>query len=190
VTRSDLAGSIALVLTAIQFVPQVARLVRFEHREGISSVFWVLIGTQGLLWIVYALDQSLQFVSLVNSLVLIASIVILAHVRAPRAAVKASMVIGCTAGVSLVAARFLLPAAAAGTAATVLAIGCWLPQAWRASVDSNLRGLSPLSWLLTLTSSLAWWTHGFFLPDSRVQVTASAGFLASAWVLICIFRKK
>ena len=70
--QSDVAGLIALVLTGAQFVPQVTRLMLIEYRGGVSSIFWLLIGTQGLLWIVYALDQSLQYVALVNSIVLLA----------------------------------------------------------------------------------------------------------------------
>ena len=188
--QSDVAGLIALVLTGAQFVPQVTRLMLFEYRGGVSSIFWLLIGTQGLLWIVYALDQSLQYVALVNSIVLLASILILARLRAPSATVKASLAIGCIFGLAFIAVKYLVPAGAAGTVASILAVGAWLPQAWRASVDSDLRGLSPWSWLLTLASSSAWWIHGFFLHDTRVQVPASVSFLVSAWIVFCIFRQR
>jgi uncharacterized protein with PQ loop repeat len=190
VSINDLVGSLASVVTGIQFIPQIAHLLRKDQRGGVSISFWFLMALQGTLWVSYAICNSLLYVGLVNALVAGSSLLIFSILLHDRGALLLLPAPILGFGLALFLSTRYLPAPISGSGAVWISVLGWLLQVRRATIDHDVHGLSLSSWLLALCSSLLWFLHGTLLHDHRVQTPAFVGALASLWLILRIITQK
>lgn len=176
---------VALGLALAQPVPQVLRLRRTGHTDGISpTAMWLGVGIN-LIWIGYCVARDLPAVAAVSAVYLAGygAIVALLVAHGRRRGVRYAVAAVAAAGALQLAGGWGLVGTALG-----LAVGIqYLPQVVAAWRSPSLAGLAPGMYLVTLLDGAVWGLFGL-LEDDRplvlygaIMLTVSVAVLA-AWL--------
>ncbi|WP_175543519.1 SemiSWEET family transporter [Micromonospora pattaloongensis] len=177
-------GLVAAVIGIIGSFPQVVRLMRASHADGVSFASAVLGLLSTATWLTYGvtLGDPTQIVANVPTLVAAMMLVALIVRRAGAPVGRAvAGILGWGAAIGLV---FLLGGVAAvGTAAAAVSIVRQVPQVRLAFSGAPLDGLSPTTYLFAITSGSLWTAYGLALGLVPVWANALIAVVLSAAVL-------
>ena len=192
-SRSELALWVAVVAngaTFVQIVPQIVRLVRTGHTEGVSTI-WAAVGmTINLGWLAYVLEN--QFWEAIPSIIAAVSSFGLALYLLCRNGVSARTALLLSAAVA-VASVGIQQAAGWTVLGTVLGLsnglylGPALIAAWR---DRAPVGVSPGTWWLTVLEGFLWGLYGVLVAAIPIMVYGSTAILLAAGVLLRLWMTR
>jgi uncharacterized protein with PQ loop repeat len=176
-------GIMVIVLQQVRALPQSIRIVWRRDTTGVSVVTWCLVLANIVLWGGYGY--------LVSDTVLIVNNTI--SMFAAGAVLVALVIHGATrwwlpvaVGVGTVVSTILLDrvfnAEAVGLVGAVLGIVMFIPQAVKV-FRSPTSGVSPLTWFLTVLSSISWIVYAW-LADIPSILLAHSILLPTAIVIL------
>lgn len=186
-SRAELAfvvGVVATVVTFVQILPQIVRLLRIGRTEGISPV-WAAIGTTvNVGWFSYVIAEELWVA--IPSIVAGAGSygVVFYLLYRNGVSVRTGLVFS-----AVVAAACVIIQAAAGwtVLGTVLGLsnglylGPSVVAAWRSYAPA---GVSPLSWSLLALDGITWGLFGVLVQAAPVVVYGVTAALLAGLVLL------
>ncbi len=186
-SRDQLALWVAVVAngaTFVQILPQIVRLVRTGHTEGVSPV-WAAVGmTINVCWLTYVVEN--EFWATIPSIVAAVSSFALALYLLHRRGV--SVRAGVLLSVAVVVASVGIQQSAGWTVmGTVLGLsnGLYLGPAviaaWREHAPV---GVSPGTWWLTVVEGFTWGLYGALVASVPIMVYGSTAILLAAAVLL------
>ncbi len=177
-------GVIATIVTFVQILPQIVRLLRIGRTEGISPA-WAAIGTiVNFSWIAYVVAEQL-WVTIPAVFAGTASYgVVLYLLHRNNASIRTGVLLA-----SLVAGACVLIQLAAGwtVLGTVLGLsnglylGPSVVTAWRTHTPV---GVSPLSWTLVASEGVLWGFFGYLVEAAPVVVYGVTATLLAGLVLL------
>lgn len=184
-SSTAIIGWLGVIVSSIEFVPQIVRLLATRNTRGISPLFWTLVAVQTTTWIFYGYIEDIIPVTVVNTIVLTGACIVLylMDLRLDRKYSVAGIIFLTTAFCYVLVNQSQIDFL--GNVALSLSIIVWLPQARVALVRRDLSGLSVSSWTLVLVSSSLWLFYGHLISDWRVQVPA---LTAASAALIVVYR--
>lgn len=178
-------GLAAAVLGVSTALPQVWRLLRSRHADGLSPASVVLGVLAAGTWLVYGLLQAdpPQIVANVPGL---AGAVVIAVLVVRRTTARPVRVLAAVAGwaAAVAAVHAVGGPAAVGAAATAVSLVGRAPQVREVFVASSLAGISPTSFALSVTACTLWATYGF--GTGQVPVWASSIIAGSMSLVIWV----
>ncbi len=179
---------VANVMGAGMIVPQVVRLHRLRSADGLSGV-WVGVGiAMNCWWTAYGLAESLWGVLPVSIVAALMYLVMAAqYVGLLGRAGLRPILVGAT-GLGLLPVPFLV---LAGWDAAGLVIGLayavqFVPAAVAAIRQTDLRGVSPTTWIMAWIEAVIWVAYGISESDIALLVGGAGGALASTVILLRI----
>ena len=192
-SRDQLAFWVAVVangVTFVQIIPQIARLIRTGHTEGVSPI-WAAAGMAiNLGWLTYVVENG--FWETIPSIFAAISSFALALFLLYRngVSVRASLLVGA---VVLVASVVIQQAAGWTVLGTVLGLsnglylGPALIAAWRTYAPV---GVSPGTWWLTVLEGFKWGLYGVLVAAVPIVVYGSTAILLAVGVLVRLWMTR
>ena len=186
-SRGELAFWVAVVangVTFVQILPQIVRLIRTGHTEGVSPT-WAAAGmTINLGWFAYVVEN--QFWETIPSIVAAVSSFGLALYLLHRngVSVRAGMLVGASVLLASVAIQRAAGWTVLGTVLGLsngLYLGPAVIEVWRSHVPA---GVSPWTWTLTVLEGLKWGFYGFLVAAVPIMVYGSTAILLALLVLL------
>ena len=186
-TREQLAFWVAVVangVTFVQIVPQIVRLIRTGHTEGVSPT-WAAAGmTINLCWLAYVVENG--FWETIPSIIAANFSFGLALYLLYRNGVNVR--VGLLMSAAIAVASVVIQRTAGWTVlGTVLGLsnGLYLGPsviaAWRSHVPV---GISPASWCLTVLEGLKWGFYGVLVFAVPIMVYGVTAILLALLVLL------
>lgn len=177
-------GIIATLVTFVQILPQIVRLLRIGRTEGVSPI-WAAIGaTVNLGWICYAVAEELWVAipSIVAGSVSYGIVLYLLY----RNGVDVRAGLACSAAVTAVCVivQMLAGWTVLGTVLGLsngLYLGPSVVAAWRSFAPA---GVSPLSWALMAFDGITWGLYGALVEAAPVVVYGVTAALLSGLVIL------
>lgn len=183
-------GWLAVITSTVQFIPQVSRIITTKNTQGVSKLFWVFLAAQSAAWIVYGYILALYQILVINCVVFVASFVVWMVLHHFKRLWLNCFVMPISQLALAFAVLILAGTTVIGNIALLGSIFAWLPQAYTAVVRRDVSGLSPLSWVLVLLSSVAWMLYGHGVSEWRVQIPALSAASVAVIVLIRIVQTR
>ncbi len=186
-SRAELAFWVAVVangVTFVQIVPQIVRLLRTGHTEGVSPT-WAAAGmTINLGWLAYVVENG--FWETIPSIIAAITSFTLALYLLYRngANVRIGLAIGVAVMVASVAIQQLAGWTVLGTVLGLsngLYLGPSVIAAWRSHTPV---GISPATWWLTVLEGLKWGFYGFLVAAVPIMVYGATAILLALLVLL------
>lgn len=177
-------GVVATVVTFVQILPQIVRLLRIGRTEGISPV-WAAIGTTvNLGWICYVVAEELWVAipSIVAGSGSYGAVLYLLHRNG--VGIRAGLVSSAAVAVACVIVQTAAGWTALGTVLGLsngLYLGPSVVAAWRSYAPA---GVSPLSWSLLALDGITWGLFGVLVQAAPVVVYGVTAALLSGLVLL------
>ena len=192
-SREELAFWVAVVangVTFVQIVPQIARLIRTGHTEGVSPV-WAAVGmTINLGWFAYVVEN--EFWETIPSIFAAVSSFGLALFLLYRngVSVRAALLMSAAVAVASVGIQQAAGWTVLGTVLGLsngLYLGPALIAAWREHVPA---GVSPGTWWLTVLEGFKWGFYGVLVAAVPIMVYGSTAMLLAAGVLLRLWMTR
>ncbi|WP_420623144.1 PQ-loop domain-containing transporter [Candidatus Poriferisodalis sp.] len=177
-------GVVATLVTFVQVVPQVVRLVRIGRTEGTSPA-WAAVGMViNIGWLAYVIAEEFWItIPAVGAAVISFGVVLLLLYR-NGAKVRAGVFYGLVVGVGCVALQLVAGWTVLGTVLGLsngLYLGPSVVAAWRSHAPV---GVAPLTWVLTGVEGILWGFYGVLVAAGPIMVYGSTAFLLSALILL------
>lgn len=176
-----IAGTLAVVVSLIQFVPQAVRV----HRVGMAGVSlgtWATFSATTAAWLSYGVVAHQPSLTAVNLVTGPTTWSILARVaRDPARRTRAVIAFILAAASAGVIALVPAPAVFVLAAVEVIAI---VPQLVAAFVQTDLTGVSVTTWLATLVAQSLWGVYGAVAHQLAVCLGGFAGGALGAVVAL------
>jgi uncharacterized protein with PQ loop repeat len=177
-----LLGAIGTVLGLIRAVPQLVRLWRAQRADGVSPDSSATSAAVSSGWAVYgALTGQLYVVLATGASALIFAAVTLLAIRYGRT--WRELRVAPIWSIVLVGAGVIAGAAGLGVILPISVLAANLPQirvAWR---ETDLRGVSLGSWLLSLSDGLIWGGYALAAQDAAILTYGIFGLATSAVII-------
>ena len=192
-SRLELAFWVAVVangVTFVQIVPQIVRLVRTGHTEGVSPV-WAAVGmTINLGWLTYVVEN--EFWETIPSIIAAISSFGLALYLLHRngVSVRAALMMSAVVAVGSVGIQQAAGWTVLGTVLGLsngLYLGPALIAAWRQYAPV---GVSPGTWWLTVLEGFKWGLYGVLVAAVPIMVYGSTAMLLAAGVLLRLWMTR
>ena len=192
-SRLELAFWVAVVangVTFVQIVPQIVRLVRTGHTEGVSPV-WATVGmTINLGWLTYVVEN--EFWETIPSIIAAISSFGLALFLLHRngVSVRAALMMSAVVAVGSVGIQQAAGWTVLGTVLGLsngLYLGPALIAAWREYAPV---GVSPGTWWLTVLEGFKWGLYGVLVAAVPIMVYGSTAMLLAAGVLLRLWMTR
>ena len=186
-SRLELAFWVAVVangVTFVQIVPQIVRLLRTGHTEGVSPT-WAAVGmTINIGWFAYVVEN--EFWETIPSIFAAVSSFGLALYLLYRngARVRAGLLTSAAVAVASVGIQQAAGWTVLGTVLGLsngLYLGPALIAAWRTYVPA---GISPGTWWLTVLEGFKWGFYGVLVAAVPIVVYGSTAMLLAVLVLL------
>lgn len=177
-------GVVATIVTFVQILPQIVRLLRIGRTEGVSPI-WAAIGaTVNLGWISYVVAEELW--------VAIPSVVagggsygvVLYLLHRNGVSVRAGLIFSAMVTVACVIVQMVAGWTVLGTVLGLsngLYLGPSVVTAWRTHTPV---GVSPLSWTLVASEGVLWGFFGYLVEAAPVVVYGVTATLLAGLVLL------
>lgn len=178
-----LVGWLAVVMSCVQFVPQVVRTVRTGDLDGVSPLMWAVLTAQGVAWATFGWRAGLVPSVLTNLVLLGSAVVMLQRLAVGRAAAvqRALAAAAVLLAVDLVVI-VTLPNAVLGALAAAIAMVSQVPQVVTALRTDDLSGLSRPMFLLGAVAGACWFLFG--LGTGQPSIWVSASFVTALTLVI------
>lgn len=175
---------IAVVVTAISWVPQAYRLLRSSDHSGVSLSSWGLGALTGLVFCLYGISSHVWSLTLSEGAFAIGATFIVGTLIG-----KVRTVLYCVLGVvASVLVVVVAPATFIGVVGIIGSLGMRLLQLLRTVRERSVAGMSSGSWALLAINVSAWGLYG--LRTGRWPlVVMSVLSLISALVLLIVARR-
>ena len=192
-SREELAFWVAVVangVTFVQIVPQIVRLIRTGHTEGVSPV-WAAVGmTINLGWLTYVVEN--EFWETIPSIIAAISSFGLALFLLHRngVSVRAALMMSAVVAVGSVGIQQAAGWTVLGTVLGLsngLYLGPALIAAWREYAPV---GVSPGTWWLTVLEGFKWGLYGVLVAAVPIMVYGSTAMLLAAGVLLRLWMTR
>lgn len=192
-SRDEVAFWVAVVangVTFVQIVPQIVRLIRTGHTEGVSPV-WAAVGmTINLGWFAYVVEN--EFWETIPSIFAAVSSFGLALFLLYRngVSVRAALLMSAAVAVASVGIQQAAGWTVLGTVLGLsngLYLGPALIAAWREHVPA---GVSPGTWWLTVLEGFKWGFYGVLVAAVPIMVYGSTAMLLAAGVLLRLWMTR
>ena len=192
-SREELAFWVAVVangVTFVQIVPQIVRLIRTGHTEGVSPV-WAAVGmTINLGWLTYVVEN--EFWETIPSIIAAISSFGLALFLLHRngVSVRAALMMSAVVAVGSVGIQQAAGWTVLGTVLGLsngLYLGPALIAAWREYAPA---GVSPGTWWLTVLEGFKWGLYGVLVAAVPIMVYGSTAMLLAAGVLLRLWMTR
>ena len=192
-SRQELAFWVAVVangVTFVQIVPQIMRLLRTGHSEGVSPS-WAAVGMAlNLGWLTYVVEN--QFWVTIPSIFAAFCSFGLALFLLYRsgANVRAGLLMSAAVAVASVGIQQAAGWTVLGTVLGLsngLYLGPALIAAWRTHVPA---GVSPGTWWLTVLEGLKWGFYGVLVAAVPIMVYGSTAVLLALGVLLRLWMTR
>lgn len=192
-SREELAFWVAVVangVTFVQIVPQIARLIRTGHTEGVSPV-WAAVGmTINLGWFAYVVENEFwetipSIFAAVSSFGLALFLLYRNGVSVRAALLMSAAVAAASVGIQQAAGWTVL-----GTVLGLsngLYLGPALIAAWREHAPA---GVAPGTWWLTVLEGFKWGFYGVLVAAVPIMVYGSTAMLLAAGVLLRLWMTR
>lgn len=178
-------GLVAAAFGTVVSLPQIVRLSRSSHADGVSYPAVLLGVLMAGTWLAYGivLRDPAQIVANIPGL---AGTLTVAVLVARRTDIPRGRTALTVAGwITLAAVAYVLGGPLAlGFAATVVSIVRQAPQLIKVLQPGSLNGLAPTSYLLGITSAVLWTVYGLGTAQPPVWGTALATAVISLVVLV------
>jgi len=176
-------GVLAIVFHQVRTWPQTVRILKRRNAEGVSVLTWSLVLACNVTWFVYGIVFG-DAVLVVNGVFTVAgaAAILLAMARHGAAAAGQVLWLALATVAFDLALYWLAGQAALGTFAVGIAMMMFAPQVikvFRAPVS----GISPMTWILILTSSVTWLAYGFASDQPAILVSHCVIFPCAVVVL-------
>lgn len=177
-------GVVATVVTFVQILPQIIRLLRIGRTEGVSPT-WAAIGTTvNAGWIAYVVAEEL-WVTIPACIAGVSSYgVVLYLLYRNDAGVRTGLLLSAVVAVACVVVQLEAGWTVLGTVLGLsngLYLGPSVVAAWRSHTPV---GVSPLSWVLVALEGVLWGLYGVFVEASPVVVFGVTAALLAGLVLL------
>ena len=192
-SREELAFWVAIVangVTFVQIMPQIVRLLRTGHSEGVSPV-WAAVGmTINLGWLTYVVEN--EFWETIPSIIAAISSFGLALFLLYRngVSVRAALLMSAVVAVGSVGVQQAAGWTVLGTVLGLsngLYLGPALIAAWREYAPV---GVSPGTWWLTVLEGFKWGLYGVLVAAVPIMVYGSTAMLLAAGVLLRLWTTR
>ena len=186
-SRAELAFWVAVVangVTFVQLVPQIVRLLRTGHTEGVSAT-WAAVGMAiNVGWLAYVVEN--RFWETIPSIIAANSSFGLTLYLLHRngAAVRAGLLMGAAVAVASLTIHQAAGWTVLGTVLGLsngLYLGPSVVAAWRSHTPV---GVSGLTWMLTVLEGLKWGFYGVLVEAVPIVVYGSTAILLALLVLL------
>jgi uncharacterized protein with PQ loop repeat len=176
-------GVAGAVLAGGRSVPQLVRILRRGHAEGValSGLVNGIVSSAG--WAIYSLLADQPSI-LITSLFCIA--VLTATLIAARRHTTGSSVAPIVWAVALGGVLVVLGTQPLGFALAASAVVNGLPQLRRVAHGGDLSGIAAWAWALCLVEGFLWLAVGLASGDPAVIVWAGGQLVVSAAILVCL----
>ena len=192
-SREELAFWVAIVangVTFVQIMPQIVRLLRTGHTEGVSPV-WAAVGmTINVGWLTYVVEN--EFWETIPSIIAAISSFGLALFLLYRngVSVRAALLMSAVVAVGSVGIQQAAGWTVLGTVLGLsngLYLGPALIAAWREYAPV---GVSPGTWWLTVLEGFKWGLYGVLVAAVPIMVYGSTAMLLAAGVLLRLWTTR
>lgn len=181
-TLGEISGFIGGTIGIAQGLPQVRRIRRLGHSDGVALSPWVLLCVQFAAWFGFGIKVASPAIYITNFLTLITSLLVVIAIRG-----KALSSIGMISGLGVVAAAFVIygPGPLVDIV-MVLFTASRIPQLIRTWLNRNsvqVTAVSISALVISLTSMFFWFTYAALTENSLVILTtiiAASVLLATA----------
>ncbi len=183
------AGVIGNAASLLLMVPQVVRLIRTRHTEGVSPT-WAAIGVIiNTGWLAYVINGGHQIALPAVVSLQVSFAVTLWLLRRNGAPIARGVMAGVALGVVLVAVQFTAGWIAVGTALALANSVHHAPSVlavWRTHTPV---GVSPGTWWLANLEGVAWSAYGLLVKDLPIGLfgltacTAATAILVRLWIV-------
>ena len=192
-SRQELAFWVAVVangVTFVQIMPQIVRLIRTGHTEGVSPTWAAAGATINLGWLAYVVEN--QFWETIPSIIAAQTSFGLALYLLYRNGVnvRAGLLTGAAIAVASVVIQRTAGWTVLGTALGLsngLYLGPSVIAAWRSHTPV---GVSPATWWLTVLEGLKWGFYGFLVAAVPIMVYGSTAILLALLVLLRLWMAR
>jgi uncharacterized protein with PQ loop repeat len=175
---------IAVVVTAVSWVPQAFRLLGSRDHSGVSLSSWALGGITGLVFCLYGISSHVWSLTLSEGAFAIgAAFIVATLIGWVRTGIYCTA--GCAVSVLVVA---LASATFIGVLGIIGALGMRLLQLFRTAHSQSVAGMSSASWALLAANVTAWGLYGL-RTNHWPLVVMSVLALASALVLLVVAHR-
>ena len=186
-SREELAFWVALVangVTFVQILPQIVRLLRTGHTEGVSPA-WAAVGmTINLGWLAYVVENEF-WVTIPSIIAAIVSFGLALYLLYRNGAdVRLGLLMTVPIAVASVGIQMVAGWTVLGTVlglSNALYLGPSVVAAWRARVPV---GISPVTWWLTVLEGLKWGFYGVLVAAVPIMVYGSTAIGLALLVLL------
>lgn len=175
--------AIAVVVTAVSWVPQAVRSLHSSDRTGVSVSSWGLGAATGLVFCLYGITSSVWGLAVSEGAFALGAAAIVAPLVGPR---RTMIYVGLCA-VASVLVVWLSNSTMIGVIGIAGALGMRLLQMVRTLRTRSVAGMSSGSWILLCANVTAWGLYGL-RTDHWPLVVTSALALAAALALLIVAR--
>ena len=187
---ANLVGIVATAVTFVQILPQIVRLMRTGHVEGVSPAWAAGGATINLGWLAYVIEGRF-WVTIPSIIVAIISFVLALYLLYRNgAAIRAGLVMS---GAIALACVVIQQAAGWTVLGTVLGLsnglylGPSVVAAWRSHTPV---GVSPWTWMLTVLEGVKWGFYGVLVEAVPIMVYGATAILLALLVLLRLWAAR
>lgn len=186
-TRADFANLVGIVATAVTFMqilPQIVRLIRTGHTEGVSPAWAAGGATINLGWLAYVIEGRF-WVTIPSIIVAVVSFVLALYLLYRNGAgIGAGLLMSGAIALACVMIQQVAGWTVLGTVLGLsngLYLGPSVVAAWRSHTPV---GVSPWTWMLTVLEGLKWGFYGVLVEAVPIMVYGSTAILLALLVLL------
>ncbi len=181
---ANLVGIVATAVTFAQILPQIVRLIRTGHVEGVSPAWAAGGATINLGWLAYVIEGRF-WVTIPSIIVAVVSFVLALYLlHRNGAAIRAGLLMSGGIAVACVVIQQTAGWTVLGTVLGLsngLYLGPSVIAAWRSHTPV---GVSPWTWMLTVLEGLKWGFYGVLVEAVPIMVYGSTAILLALLVLL------
>lgn len=181
---ANLVGIVATAVTFVQILPQIVRLMRTGHTEGVSPAWAAGGATINLGWLTYVIEGRF-WVTIPSIIVAVISFVLALYLLYRSGAnIRAGLLMSGAIALACVAIQQAAGWTVLGTVLGLsngLYLGPSVVAAWRSQTPV---GVSPSTWMLTVLEGLKWGFYGVLVYSGPIVVYGSTAILLALMVLL------
>jgi uncharacterized protein with PQ loop repeat len=170
---------VAVVSTAIAWVPQARKILKSTDRSGVSVLSWTLGGLTGLLFALYGVRSHVWSLVLSEGAFTIGALLIVAALIGIK---KTLGLVGLS--VFIFVAAFFLSPFEVGMLGVFGSLGMRVLQIYSTVTTKSVAGMSRGSWMLLSTNCAAWGVYGALSAHWPLVLTSVAVLLSSVVLLV------
>ena len=187
---ANLVGIVATAVTFVQILPQIVRLIRTGHVEGVSPAWAAGGATINLGWLAYVIEGRF-WVTIPSIIVAIISFVLALYLLYRNgASIRAGLLMSGAIALGCVVIQQAAGWTVLGTVLGLsngLYLGPSVVAAWRSHTPV---GVSPWTWMLTVLEGVKWGLYGVLVEAVPIMVYGSTAILLALLVLLRLWAAR